>query len=395
MKVKAKRFSGKMTEKMHKEIEKSLDPNIKRPMSKKAKEELHEAVAERVAELKTENEKREKEIAVEKRIKEVAPETPREIMKEVAKEVAEDPKESPNFIYPNEKQMKKNEEEMARDLAQTAKRNEKYLGKSKPHNEYESPEFNENQSSLSEHAEGVKIKFSRGDEFKRFVKSTQSIQDEANLQVRKTGLQFKVMDSSGISMVTSQVPDRYLESYSVKKEGNLGLNLDNLAKIVSDVKKDESVTIETNEDNTKLKIKIKGPKWERETEVPLQDVRQMIEKEPPITHEVEVEIQADALKEALKAANKVSDYITITVEDGKMKFFSKGDAGEYKQEFDAPKTAKEVHARFNIEYLRNFVKASEKNDRVKLYLKTEEPLKIEYRQGNNSARYWIAPYIEN
>ena len=50
-------------------------------------------------------------------------------------------------------------------------------------------------------------------------------------------------------------------------------------------------------------------------------------------------------------------------------------------------------ATFNLEYLERIVRACPQSNTIQLSLKTEEPIKIDYKIGDASLSYYLAPYM--
>lgn len=253
---------------------------------------------------------------------------------------------------------------------------------------------------LEGQAEGVRLDFANSEELKGLVKSITYAKhiDEGNIQVRKDGISVMLMDRSSISMVTMGIPSRAFPRYDVKKEGKLGLDFQALKEAVKDLQKNDKVRLEQEGNN--LKLKVIGPYDNmadkpniREVLLPLRDVPKQVEKEPKIDLNASLEVNAKQLKDSLARANKLSSYVRMEVKDNLLTLTAKGDKGEFKEELPVSSEG-EAHAQFNLEFLRGFLKASDKNTAVTLALKTEEPLKVEYSVGLQKARYWLAPYME-
>lgn len=251
-------------------------------------------------------------------------------------------------------------------------------------------------------AEGVRLRFDRAEDLKKFVQSVNYVKGreaEGNLQVRKDGLTLMRMDPSSISMVTADMPSKAFPIYDVKKEGKLGLDLDALKQAVKDVKKDERAELVQEGDN--LKVKIIGQYDTandkaniRETVLPLLDIPKSVEKEPKLELAAHAEVNAKKLKDSLSRAEEVSSYAKLTLKDNTLMITAKGDDKEFKEEY-VVKGQGEAYARYNIEFLRGFLKATNKDTTVNLDMKTQEPLKLEYHLADQNARYWLAPYMED
>ncbi|MEM4097336.1 MAG: hypothetical protein QXZ38_04080 [Candidatus Micrarchaeaceae archaeon] len=236
-------------------------------------------------------------------------------------------------------------------------------------------------------------------QFVSFIESASNLVEEGNLRISKNSIEIKETDPAAISMVKTVMPSKFFLKYDIEKEGNIGINLKNLATLLKGTKNTESIVIKS--DDKKLKINLISADQMREIEVPIYNVQMTSLEEPKINFDAFAEFNAVKLKQLLARASKISNYISIAQKDGIVTFTAKSDAGSFKEDYkegdaDMLKKAKgEIEpTTFNLEYLKKIVKNANKDSVVRLNLKSKEPVKVEYSNGTHESQYWLAPYIE-
>jgi proliferating cell nuclear antigen len=201
-------------------------------------------------------------------------------------------------------------------------------------------------------------------------------------------------------MISFFIPNKAFSKYEVEKPTTVGMNIDNLSKILASSRSGEQLVMKDS--GNKLSMEFIGQSGRRRFKLPIIDVRKEADKEPKITFESIIELKSDALKEILKDANLLSTYIGFKTEKDTFMVLAKGDAGELEEEHlnntDAVKKlniTKASSATFNLEYLERIIRACPMDSTVSLSLKSEEPIRVDYRIGDATLAYYLAPYMES
>ena len=236
--------------------------------------------------------------------------------------------------------------------------------------------------------------------WKNCVEAVVSLVDEGSFNISKEGISLKAMDPSGISMVSFFIPNKAFSKFDVEKPTSVGLNLENLSKIMSSARNSEQLVMKDS--GNKLSIEFIGQHSKRRYKLPMIDVKKDADKEPKVSFESTVEIRSDFLKEILKDANLLSTYISFKTDKDSFVIAARGDAGELEEEHaNSPDSIKKLNvtkattATFNLEYLNRIIGAAPSESVVALSLKTEEPVKIDYNIGDATLAYYLAPYMES
>ena len=236
--------------------------------------------------------------------------------------------------------------------------------------------------------------------WKNCIDSIVSLIDEGAFNITKEGISLKTMDPSGISMVSFSIPNKAFSKFDVDKSATVGLNLENLSKILASTRNNEQLTMK--ESGNKVAIEFIGQNSRRRFKLPMIDVKKDADKEPKIEFDSTVEVKSDSMREMLKDALLLSTYIGFKAEKDAFHVLAKGDPGELEEEHtnntDIIKklsVSKGASATFNLDYLERMISACPSNSSIMLSLKTEEPLKVEYKIGDASIAYFLAPYMES
>jgi proliferating cell nuclear antigen len=235
--------------------------------------------------------------------------------------------------------------------------------------------------------------------WKNCVDSIVSLIDEGSFNISKEGISLKAMDPSGISMISFFIPNKAFAKYEVDKPSTVGLNLENFGKILASSRGDEQLIMKENAN--KFVVEFVGKNSRRRYKLPMIDVKKDAEKEPKVEFDSVVEVKSDSLKEILKDANLLSTHVGFKADKDSFVVVAKGDAGELEEEHmnnaDIIKkinTSKASSATFNLDYLERMISACPSNSVMMLSIKTEEPIKIDYKIGDATVSYFLAPYME-
>ena len=244
------------------------------------------------------------------------------------------------------------------------------------------------------------IKIDDAKYWRNCVEAINSLIDEGSFSITKDGISLKAMDPSGISMVSFTIPNKAFSKYNVEKSTSVGLNLDNLSKILASSRSNERLTMK--ESDNKIMLEFSGENSKRRYKLPMIEVRHDSNKEPSIEFDSFVEVQGDSFKEILKDANLLSSYIGLKADKGTFMIIAKGELGELEEEhldkaefIKKLEVSKGASATFNLEYLSKMVGACPSNSSIMISMKTEEPVKVDYNIGEAKVSYYLAPYMEN
>ncbi len=244
------------------------------------------------------------------------------------------------------------------------------------------------------------IKIDSAEYWRDCLEAIVSLVEEGSFHISKEGISLRAMDPSGISMVSFSIPSNAFSKFSVSDATAIGLNLSNLSKIMQRTRPNEALVMKDSDN--KLSLEFISESGKRRYKIPLIDIRKNADKEPDVKFDVLADVMAEPMKNIIKDAAQMSSYISFKAAKNQFIASAYGDSGELEgsyevdgkviKKIDASKNASAV---FNLEYLDNMVRGCPIGNEISLSLKTDEPLKLNYKIRDASITYYLAPYMES
>ena len=242
------------------------------------------------------------------------------------------------------------------------------------------------------------------DDAKRYKSATDAIVnliDEGQLEIGKDGLSLRAMDPSQIAMVSFAMPKTAFVDYDAPvPSAKVGLNFDNIAKILSRTRGGEKLEISQAEN--KLQLKFIGEKRKRSFKVPVLDMPAGATKEPALQHDAIIKMSSSHFKESLRDAALVSSHISLSADENGFSIEVHGDSSDLTEENEKQseeiiemKVTKPAKATFPLQYLDDIVRACPENAPLLIHLKSNAPLKVEYEVESAKVVYYLAPRIDS
>ncbi len=241
---------------------------------------------------------------------------------------------------------------------------------------------------------------------KGIVETLASIIDETEFRVTPKEFTISAMDPSRICLLKLSIKKDDFDDYQCSKESKVGLNLDDLDKILKRSSANDSVEIEFNETDQKIKIKMQreGISRTRTFSLALLDID--IE-EIPMDNLLKIEypsnwvIDTDFLVEAIKDAEIYSEILNINANEGQgLIFSSSGQIGEMEYELNEEDLIESAlqgssSGAYSLTFLKAILKIASITEKLEISLKTDHPLKMNFDllEGGKLS-YFLAPRVE-
>ena len=242
---------------------------------------------------------------------------------------------------------------------------------------------------------------------KGIVETLASIIDETEFRVSPKEFTISAMDPSRICLLKLSIKKDDFDDYKCIKESKVGLNLDDLDKILKRSAINDSVEIDFNETAQKIKIKMQreGSSRTRTFSLALLDID--IE-EIPMDNLLKIEypskwvIEPDLIVEAIKDAEIYSEILNINAVEGTgLVFSSSGQIGEMEYDLNADDDLIESQltgtssGAYSLTFLKAILKIASITEKLEISLKTDHPLKMIFNllEGGELS-YFLAPRVE-
>ncbi len=241
---------------------------------------------------------------------------------------------------------------------------------------------------------------------KGIVETLASIIDETEFRVTPKEFTISAMDPSRICLLKLSIKKDNFDDYKCSKESKVGLNLDDLDKILKRCAANDAVEIDFNEKDQKIKIKMQreGTSRTRTFSLALLDID--IE-EIPMENLLNIEysskwvIDPDFLVEAIKDAEIYSEILNMkSIEDQGLVFSSTGQIGEMNYELELDELIETdisgtSSGAYSLTFLKAILKISSITEKLEISLKTDHPLKMMFNLlEGGELFYFLAPRVE-
>ncbi|MDI9619907.1 MAG: proliferating cell nuclear antigen (pcna) [Candidatus Nezhaarchaeota archaeon] len=235
----------------------------------------------------------------------------------------------------------------------------------------------------------------------RIIDALSSLIDEGAIKVGEEGLRLRAMDPSKIAMIDFEMPREAFDEYECDSELTIGVNFDELKKIVKRGSIKEKIQLEVPAGATRLKVILKG-KATRSFSLPLIDVEYQELPTPTLVYNVKATVMADVFEDALKDVELVSDYVRLEAKENTIAVKGQSDKGEVEAtltpesgallELDVKESSS---ASYSLEYLLDMIKANEAAETATLEFSTSMPLSLTFPiPGGGTIKYFLAPRLE-
>ena len=216
---------------------------------------------------------------------------------------------------------------------------------------------------------------------------------EVKLRFDDKGMSILAIDPANVALVSFILPKRVFSEFNSNNEV-LGINLDNLKAVLRRAKAGSSLTMESQEGVLKLNI---IDKVKRSFSIALIDIEAEDKKMPVLEFMTQVQIEPSDLVDAVEDCLIVADSCTFIAEPDKFIIESIG-LNSARTEFSSD-TVRIIsggsRAKYSLEYLQKFLKASKIADKIYVNFSSDHPIKLEFKKEDFELSFILAPRVEN
>lgn len=247
-----------------------------------------------------------------------------------------------------------------------------------------------------------KVKMDDARLWKDMISAISTLIDEANFTLNPEGIKLRAMDPSHVAMVDFELPNTVFDEYACEEPARLGININEMLKLLRRARKDESIELSLKEEGARLSIVIKN-RYTRTFSMSTLDIVREEVPTPKVTFNAKARVTTACLRDVLDDASTVSDYVRLEMEPERLVVSATGDLGSVAIEIS--KDSGEVlglevkegaRANFSLNYLSEMVKAgSAVSEVATVEFSTDMPIRMNFempQQGH--LQYYLAPRIE-
>ena len=252
------------------------------------------------------------------------------------------------------------------------------------------------------------IKVANSKILKGIVETLAGIVNETQFRANPHEFVVDAMDPGRVCMVRLAIKKQHFDEYKcVAKESKVGVNLEDLDKILKRSTANDSVELDFNAKEQKIKVKMKRDGSSRTRTFSLAAITTQI-AEVPVDSLLEMEyasrweMDPDFLSDAVKDAEIYSDALTVKMVEGKLlTFTSIGQIGEMTCELEVAELPEHTisgtdSGTFSLSFLKAILKIASITERLEMAVKTDHPLKlsIDLIEGGQ-VLYYLAPQVND
>ncbi|MBI2628512.1 proliferating cell nuclear antigen (pcna) [Candidatus Pacearchaeota archaeon] len=216
---------------------------------------------------------------------------------------------------------------------------------------------------------------------------------EVKLRFDEKGMSIIAIDPANVALVSFKLPKESFSEYKSSSE-MLGVNLDNLKAVLRRTKPGSVLIMESQESILKLDI---IDKIKRSFLLALIEIESEDKTIPSLEFLSQIQMNPQDLVDAVEDCLIVSDSCSFIAEPDKFIIEASG-LNSARAEFSSDEVkiiSGKSKAKYSLEYLQKFVKASKLADKVFINFSSDHPVKLEFKKDNFDLAFILAPRVEN
>lgn len=219
---------------------------------------------------------------------------------------------------------------------------------------------------------------------------------EVGIIVNEYGLSITAIDPANVAMVGFKLPKKAFSLFEAKDEV-LGVNLDNLKRILKRCGSNSSVILEKRDNFLSIQIQ---DRIRRNFSLSLIEIEgegiDFISKVEKMEFGSRIRLNSTDLIASVEDCAVVSDACSFILKEGKFKIEARG-LDSAMSEFsgdEAEIEGEESKAKYSLDYLQKFIKGAKLCEKVTLDFSNDHPLKMEIKTENMELGFVLAPRVE-
>ena len=237
----------------------------------------------------------------------------------------------------------------------------------------------------------------KSDTLKGLVNIISTLIDEVKFTITPEGMTLKAVDAAHVAMIEMEVEKCAFDKYEAE-DCEIGLDLDKVKDVLKLDASGDVIGMEQDDTHGRLVFKV-GNITRR---MNLVDTTTMSDpKVPQLSLTAKISLPVDELQKGIRAADKISDHITLKAGPGYFDMFCEGDTDSVSLHLDGASVEvdsdSEVCSMFPLDYFSNIIKAIPAGTTVMVELDNDYPVKLVFSLADGNARvnYLLAPRIES
>ncbi|MFC1682122.1 hypothetical protein ACFL0X_00725 [Nanoarchaeota archaeon] len=215
---------------------------------------------------------------------------------------------------------------------------------------------------------------------------------EVRIKVGEFGMSITAVDPANVAMIGFKLPRIAFSQFEVGSE-TLGVNLDNLKKILKRCGSGSALILSKQENTLEIQI---IDRVKRTFKLGLIDIDKEEKEMPSLEFASKIELGSVDFIASIEDCGIVSDSCGFAVDENKFIIESKG-LNSARSEFsgdEAKIDGENCKVKYSLEYLQKFIKASKLSEKTSLKFATDHPLRMDVRTDHIELSFILAPRVE-
>lgn len=215
---------------------------------------------------------------------------------------------------------------------------------------------------------------------------------EVRIKINEFGLSIVAIDPANVAMVGFKLPKSAFSQFEAGTDV-LGVNLDNLKKILKRAGAKSSLILEKKENLLSIRI---SDRINRNFNLALIEIESEDKEMPNLELSSRVEINSLDFVDSIEDCAVVDDACSFIVKEGKFIIEAKS-LNSAKSEFSGDEVkilAEDCKSRYSLEYLSKFLKGAKLADKTILNFAQDHPLRIDIKPEHMELKFILAPRVE-
>ncbi len=219
---------------------------------------------------------------------------------------------------------------------------------------------------------------------------------EVKIKFNEFGMNITAIDPANVAMVEFKLPKSAFSQFDIRDNEVLGVNLDNLKKILKRCGSKSSLVLERKDGVLNIYIQ---DRVKRSFSLSLIDIDSEDKEMPALEFAAKIDMNSIDLIDSIEDCSVVSDACSFIVEENESKKFiieAKG-LNSARAEFSGDEaiiSAEPCKARYSLEYLQKFLKGAKLVERSILKFSSDHPLRLEFKNPHMELNFVLAPRVE-
>jgi len=215
---------------------------------------------------------------------------------------------------------------------------------------------------------------------------------EVRIKVNEFGLSITAMDPANVALVKFLLSR---DSFSQFEAGDevLGINLDNLKRILKRCGPGSSLIMEKKENILNIQIQ---DRIKRNFNLSLIEIESEEKEMPNLEFSSRVELNSVDFIASIEDCMVVADACSFIIDEGKFIIEAKG-LNSAMSEFsgdEAKIEAENCKSRYSLEYLQKFLKGAKLAEKTFLHFAEDHPLRVDFKNAGMDLSFLLAPRVE-